>query len=210
MASSNAEAYGPLYWSGGAGSNYGEYGDDPGWNETAEVLRPYLRKDALIIEAGCAYGYFVAAARRAGWAAYGYDPSRYAISQAPTEVKAFVSSGDFTTHRNDAGDAIFDMGCSWEMLEHLDGPSVWEGLVNMRSQIVPGGLMIHRIAMADQPDVPPHDAHSDPTHINLQTRAYWHEVFSDLGMKHRADIEEALDAKFHYRDWRRRFFAYEV
>lgn len=58
----SGDEYGEGYWERAEGSNYRDYGDDPGWGIIADIFQR-LRSNARVIEAACAKGYFVAALR---------------------------------------------------------------------------------------------------------------------------------------------------
>jgi len=79
-----------------------------------------------ILDFGCAKGYLVHALRLLGVEAYGFEVSRYAVSQVPEEIKPFVCTPDTLLPKVDL---IFIK----DTLEHIDEREVVSLLTSLRS-----------------------------------------------------------------------------
>jgi cyclopropane fatty-acyl-phospholipid synthase-like methyltransferase len=75
-----------------------------------------IEPDQSVLDFGCAKGYWVRGFREYGVKALGYDISEYAISQADSKVKEFVSL-NMPTRK-------FDFIVSRNTLEHIDEPDL--------------------------------------------------------------------------------------
>ncbi|QOP66240.1 methyltransferase [Arthrobacter phage DanielleIgnace] len=199
--------YGPGYWERGEGSNYHGYGDDPGWEQIVKVLRLHLPEGGTLVEMGCAYGYFVKAARKVGIRCVGVDVSDYALAQAPADVAPYVNKASATDIVH-AAPGRLDGIVSWEVLEHLTEDEISETLDGIWKALKPGGLMWHKIALEDSPGVPFHDAHGDDTHVSLFTKDEWRIRLANHGFVQSPGAEDMLNTAFRDRDWYRRFFCY--
>ncbi len=191
--------YGRGYFEYGEGSNYVNYGDDPGWRGTVAELGRVLSPPAAILELGAAKGYFVRAARAAGFTCCGLDVSEYAVSRSD----GFVQQGD-AAHGLDFSDGSFSAVVSWELLEHIEESRIRLVTAEMDRVLRPGGLQVHRIGIL----VPGREAefYSDETHVLPWTREEWPRLWSSY--ERVPAVEDALDQRFSGRDWSGRFFAF--
>lgn len=191
--------YGVGYFEHGEGSNYLNYGDDPGWLETVAVLTRVLPLPCSLLELGAAKGYFVRAARASGFLCTGVDVSDYAVSRSDGRVQL----GD-ATKGLDFSDGCFDAVVSWEVLEHVSEEHIYTVASEMDRVLRPGGLQVHRIGVL----IPGREAefYSDETHVLPWTREQWPRVWPSY--ERSPDVEEALDQRFADRDWSGRFFAF--
>lgn len=203
----DTEPYGEGYWERGEGSNYHGYGDDPGWEQIAKILRLHMPEGGTLVELGCASGYFVRAARAKGMRAVGVDVSDYALSKAPADVVEYVNKASATDIAS-AKPASLDGIVSWEMLEHLTDEEIHTTVTGIWNALKPGGLMWHKIALADAPGIPFHDAYGDDTHVSLWHPNNWWSYFESIGFKKSPGAEDMLNSEFKDRDWYRRFFCY--
>lgn len=199
------------YYEGGVGSEYQGYGDDPGWGPIADIALKYskVKDGATLIDLGCAKGFFVRAARKIGFEAYGIDISEYAISVAPPDVASWVRVGNVVDVP--FGDEFFDVVHTGEFLEHMYPDELDRVMSEVLRVLKPGGLFINRIGIIppdDHPfrDVANHDNHH--THFTIRTREEWIEHFTSLGMVHVQEAEGELDLLFRRRDWVMRFFVW--
>lgn len=191
--------YGRGYFELGEGSNYINYGDDPGWEPTVRELHHWLPRHSAILEIGAAKGYFVRAARLSGFRCVGVDVSEYAVREAVSEVQwCDITQGLYFT------DSAFDAVVSWEVLEHVPEDDIPPLAEEMDRVLRPGGLQVHRIGVL----IPGREAEffSDVTHVTPWERARWARVWSDY--EHSPVVERAFDKLFADRDWSGRFFAY--
>lgn len=198
------------YWERGEGSNYVNYGDDPGWNRTLDALHGWVKPTQSLLELGCAKGYFVRAARSRGIDAWGIDISEHAVSKIRPGGDLYIdlaSATDIPYLRRE-----FDVVCSWEFLEHVPEDELARVLDECERVAYLGALFIHRIGISDAPaskdGAAPGDQH-DVTHVNERSADYWRDVFASRGYERMQRIEQDLDAKFIDRDWFGRFFAYQ-
>jgi 2-polyprenyl-3-methyl-5-hydroxy-6-metoxy-1,4-benzoquinol methylase len=93
-----------------------------------------------ILDVGCAYGPFLAAAKARGHEPYGLDVSAEAASYVRAELGIPAAAGDFL----DAGAASsfggpFDALTLWYVIEHFE--RLDEALVNAAALVRPGGLL---------------------------------------------------------------------
>ncbi len=91
-----------------------------------------------LLDAGCGPGFFVRAAREAGFDAAGVEVSQYAVDFARRELGADVRQG--TVSANDLPPGPFDVVTLWDVIEHLPDP-----LAALRAAtrvLRPGGLIV--------------------------------------------------------------------
>ena len=120
-----------------------------------------------ILDFGCAKGYLVLALRMLNVEAYGFEVSRYAVRQAPDEVKPFICTPDTLL-------PAVDVAFAKDTLEHLEEREVISALINLRHfcskmfVIVPfGENSRYRIA----------DYERDSTHKIRHNEAWWKYQF---------------------------------
>jgi SAM-dependent methyltransferase len=195
------------YWERAEGSNYRSYGDDPGWNATANVMRLVHGPEAEVWELGCAMGWFLKAANESGMHAGGVDISAYAVAHAVPEVKDYVVEG-YATDLWFLPDAAMDAVCSWEMFEHLTIDRIDMAIDEALRVLKPGGRLWFRIALDEGDGVHDHHADDDATHVSVFTKGQWREIFALYGLVHDPGSEKMLDDVFEGRDWAGRFFVY--
>lgn len=201
-----ADPYTEGYFERAEGSNYVGYGDDPGWPTTVETLTTLLGIPTFAVEVGCAKGWFVHHALRAGWTAAGTDLSTYATSHPAPGVRSALQRA--VAHSQPFQTGTVDLLCSWEMLEHVPTSDLSKTFAEWRRISKPGAVWVHRIALADAA----HDHHADDdhTHVTMEDRGWWHSWFEAFGGMRLSSVEHALDEAFVGRDWQGRFFAYQM
>jgi len=158
----------PEYWCGEIGYRPPGYSDFP-INLVKEVC-VILHNPASILDIGCAFGYSVNRLRKLGYSAWGLDISKYAISQAPIELKPYlihspawdipIVSGTF--------DFIFSSG----VLEHLTREELDKAIKEIK-RVGSRGL----IGVSCKDDTTTHEG-DDDTHEVILTRDKWQELFS--------------------------------
>lgn len=87
--------------------------------ERLTTMRTYLQPGRLL-DVGCAYGFFLDAAREAGWDAVGVELAAAAAARARTEFDLDVRAG--TLHEQAWPDGAFDAVTLWDALEHTLDP----------------------------------------------------------------------------------------
>jgi len=150
-------------------------------------------RPATLLEAGCAEGFLVAAARRAGIDARGVDPSDAAVRYARETLGVPVLHGAFEAAAPSVGPV--DAVCAFGVLEHVAHPRTF--LTAARAALVPGGRLFLEVpnaasAAAQRPD-------GDP-----RVRHRWHftpwslvELLIDLGF--RVETYDTVFARYYRR-----------
>ena len=207
MTKFTSDDYGEGYWERAEGSNYRNYGDDPGWRGILCVMNQFLPAQANIIEAACSKGYFVHHARRMGHNAVGFDLSEYAISKSVVPEVTQVHDATMPWPFNSR---VADAVCGWEFLEHIYEEQVGTVIGEAIKVLKPGGTLWFKtgIVVPDSHDFAGQEDH-DHTHVNMQPREYWEYQFQTFGLEPVREAESLLDAEFEHRDWKGRFFVWE-
>lgn len=123
----------------------------------------------IVLDAGCAMGYLVAALRDRGVEAYGVDISEYAISKVREDVKPYCFVGSLTEPLPEGLPKRFDLVTCIEVLEHLyeeDGAKAIANLCTITDTIV------FSSSSTDLTEV---------THVNVQQPEYWVKRFAENG-----------------------------
>ena len=196
------------YFERAEGSNYCQYGDDPGFLTIAAFMRTLVPAGSRVYEVACAKGFFVKHARSLAMDAYGVDVSEYAISVAEPEAVPYVQVGDALSlpWDDETGDAVV----SWEFLEHLTPETIRLALSEMERVAKPGALSIHRIGITRTDGRFPEGEDHDHTHTLMRTDDWWRQLLHTQGWTRQADVETRLDEVFATRDWSGRFYVYEL
>jgi len=133
--------YSTEYFSGGVATGYPTYQQDAPMLERnfAERVRRISRWHApgRILDVGAAYGYFVKAAREAGWDASGVELAPEVAREAAQLAQAEIIAGDFLQVPLAPG---FDVITMFDVIEHVRDPLAW--LVHARELLAPGGLLV--------------------------------------------------------------------
>lgn len=124
------EFYSAGYFTGvssrGAYSNYGA--DKPYITRTMRKFIAMLKASEgsrttttpRLLDVGCAYGYFVELAIRAGYDAYGIDPSSHAAAKAKARLNGRIAEGTIGSVK--FPDNHFDVITMLDVVEHLSDP----------------------------------------------------------------------------------------
>lgn len=208
MTRFGSDAYSEGYWERAEGSNYVNYGDDPGWGPIAKLMTKFVGERLRIVEAACAKGWFVRKARQWGHDAVGFDLSEYAIAKAPGEVSRYIQTHDAIDpwpYEDNSADIV----CAWEFFEHIHDENIPAVLGQMVRVLKPGGELWLKtgIIVPDDHDFAGQEDH-DHTHVAVHDRAWWEALFESVGLVQLPDREAALDYEFSDRDWKGRFFVW--
>ena len=200
--------YSEGYWERAEGSNYRNYGDDPGWRGILHVMDLTRGPEQRILEMACAKGYFVSAAYRNGHDAWGFDLSEYAISKSAAPKRTMVHDATkvpWPVH----GSRTFDIVCGWEFLEHIHEEQMGLVVSEAIKYLRPGGELWFKtgIVVPESHGFAGQEDH-DHTHVNMQPRSYWEYQFESYGLEQVKETEDLLDAEFADRDWAGRFFVW--
>lgn len=192
------------YWERGEGSNYVDYGPDPGWPLTAAILaRLYPPHEyPLLLEIGCAKGFFLQAAYTAAYTVTGCDVSQWALDHPAPGMAPHMLLGSAVDLP--FGDALFDIVCSWEVLEHIEEAEIDQAMREMIRVLRPGGVLVHRIGMLESAADLSHHL-EDKTHVLNEPSAWWHAKFEEHGLVLDWDASGMFNRSFIGRDWCGRF-----
>lgn len=138
------ELYGEDYFCGEAYQDYLQ--PDARRFEARRRLQWLLRTGRVssLVEAGCAGGFFVEAALRAGIAATGVDISAEMVSYAREHLGLPVRQGRF---ESTSLDAPVQAVCAFHVLEHVEDPNAF---VRTAWQLLaPGGLLVLEVPNID-------------------------------------------------------------
>ena len=101
-------------WYRKAGKNsLGEFWKD----KAADLAEKYQLQGKKVLDIGCAKGFLVKDLRDMGVDAYGLDVSSYAVGEAESEVKPYLTVGDARTYLSNYATDEFDVVFSLRFLE---------------------------------------------------------------------------------------------
>lgn len=121
-AQAAAEQYDAGYYAGGSYADYAA--ERAGYEKTFEYrlakIERALRGRGRILDVGCAYGFFLAAAKRRGWEAHGIDVAAAAVRYAATELG--LNAHTATLAGAPFADGAFDAVVMNDTFEHVSDP----------------------------------------------------------------------------------------
>jgi len=129
-----------------------------------------------VLDAGCAYGYLVAALRDRGVEAFGIDISDYAIAQVREDIKPFCSVGSVT----DPLPMKYDLIISIEVMEHLPAGQGAEAIRNLCKY---ADDFLFTSTPTD---------FREATHFNVQPTEYWVRQFSQCSFFRDIDFDASF------------------
>jgi len=144
------------------------YSDD-GIKNHHEVIAEHIVRDfnpKTVLDAGCAYGYIVAALRDRGVNAYGIDISNYAISQVREDIRPYCVAGSIIDPLPVELPQRYDLIINIEILEHLYEEDSIAALVNLCKY---GDKIVFSSSPVDV---------TEKTHYNVQQIEYWSKHFA--------------------------------
>ncbi len=133
-----AEPYTESYYRGGVYADY--LRDRVAIHRNASRILPKLERTVqgrMLLDIGCATGFFLEVAKTRGWTVRGLEVSKYASEYARRELGLVVDTGSITLPP--AGFPKFDVITLWDTLEHLDRPD--QALSNIHDLLRPGGVL---------------------------------------------------------------------
>jgi ADP-heptose:LPS heptosyltransferase len=148
------------------------------FRETAQFLVTMLPEAASFLDAGCAKGFLVRALRELGKDARGFDHSSWAIERAEELARRFLhhASADQAEF-----DRSFDVTLAFSLLENLTEEQALEFLRRARTWTRQAfvGVVLACEDDAKRAQMLAND--HDLAHLTLQSRAWWHDRFSQAG-----------------------------
>ena len=122
--------------------SYADYGKDKPYivRNHAGYLKELMRfkKSGKLLDVGCAYGFFLELADRAGFDVYGIDPSGYAVSQAQKKFGKKVQCTQLS--ESDFPPKSFGVITLFDVFEHLENPK--KDLTTLHKMLADDGLLV--------------------------------------------------------------------
>jgi glycosyltransferase involved in cell wall biosynthesis/2-polyprenyl-3-methyl-5-hydroxy-6-metoxy-1,4-benzoquinol methylase len=152
------------------------------FRKTADFLLSTFPDVESVLDVGCAKGFLVHALREKGRAAHGIDVSPWAIASAGPEVAAHLTRAraeEFAPERS------VDLVVALDLLSQLTEEQALAFLTRIRPW-TRGGLLATIASFETDDDLRRHAAQGlghDLSHVTLQTRAYWHDLFLRAGWR---------------------------
>jgi SAM-dependent methyltransferase len=133
-----------------------------------------IKEKDLILDFGCAKGYLVKAFRLLHFKAWGYETSKYAIENAPNDVKSYIYW---------AGSAYilpdhFDWIIAKDVFEHISYETIDSILKSLRQKCKKMFAIIP-LANGEEYNVPIYE--NDKTHIIRESLEWWANEFMEAG-----------------------------
>ena len=124
----------------GSGSRcYEQRRDNPTFTRTLQEMRYLGYTSGYLLDVGCAYGLFLAQAKRTGFAVWGVDISEHAIEQARQYTNATLAVVDVASDPLPFEDNFLDVVTALDVLEHLE--NYHHALREIARVLRPGGLL---------------------------------------------------------------------
>jgi 2-polyprenyl-3-methyl-5-hydroxy-6-metoxy-1,4-benzoquinol methylase len=150
------------------------------FRDTAQFLVAMFPEAASFLDAGCAKGFLVRALRELGKDAWGFDHSEWALERAGEVARPFLH---LASAESAELDQTFDVTLAFSLLESLTEEQALEffrrSLGWTRQAFVAVVLTCEddarrRHLLAND---------RDPAHLTLQSRAWWHQRFLQVGWR---------------------------
>ncbi len=107
-----------------------------------DLLKQFCEHPGNLLEVGCSYGYFLAAAKKRGWSVQGIELSEEAAGFAHRELGLSVDTGRILNVRKERA-STFDAIVAWHVLEH--DPIPREFVKTAYELLRPGGILAIRV-----------------------------------------------------------------
>jgi len=111
-----------------------------------ELLEQFTQHPGNLLEVGCSYGYFLAAAQKRGWSACGVELGKEAAEFARRELGLPVERGRILDLPRSTASS-FDAIVAWHVLEH--DPEPYAFLETAYDLLRPGGILALRVPNLD-------------------------------------------------------------
>lgn len=153
----------------GETSGYGKDGYDkerPDRSALVQAVKQYVRDSARWLDVGCAYGFQIEEAAKAGFEACGVDVSSYALGQYKNGAK---SAAQAVAEQLPYVSESVEVVSAFDLVEHLHDPSAF--FDEAERVLSPSGVLL--IATPD----PLYFTRPEPTHVFERPPSYWaHEL----------------------------------
>lgn len=183
------EFYGKGYFSGDPSRMaYSSYSKDKPY--IAKNMHTFLQKvkqykpTGKLLEAGCAYGYFLDLALKEGYDAYGFDPSHHAVLEAQKRISGNrIKEGTIGNVRYPG--KKFDVIVLFDVFEHLSDPI--KDLEKLKNVLADDGILV--IATGDTGSIMAHvlkrrwTFFNPPQHLFFFNQKNFATLLAKVGMK---------------------------
>jgi 2-polyprenyl-3-methyl-5-hydroxy-6-metoxy-1,4-benzoquinol methylase len=105
--------------------------------DNLDIIENYISPPSLLLDVGCAFGYFLETASLRGWRTEGVEISAYAAEDARKRAGGIVHTGALKSAALKA--STVDVVTMWDALEHTLDPSAT--LTETRRILRPGGYL---------------------------------------------------------------------
>jgi 2-polyprenyl-3-methyl-5-hydroxy-6-metoxy-1,4-benzoquinol methylase len=146
------------------------YNDKKFWSGIFQGIADRIIADynpKTVLDAGCAFGYLVAAFRKRGVQAYGIDISEYAIKRVEDNIKDFCYVGSLAEDFPDGLPKRYDLVTNIEIIEHMLEEEGKMAIANMCKHA-------DTIIFSSTPD-----GFEDKTHFTVRPIEYWATLFAE-------------------------------
>jgi len=179
-----AAAYGETYFQGLVYADY--LADRAAIRKNAAHSLAHLEERVAgrrLLDAGCAAGFFLEAARDRGWSVFGLELSEYALAHARDRLGLTAWRGSIEAPPAEL--APVDVVTLWDVIEHLENPL--GALERIRRLLLPGGRLVLstgdfdcllRRTMGRRWRI-----FSDPTHLYFFSNATLRRLLQDAGFQ---------------------------
>lgn len=151
-----------------------------------EILN--ISDDDKILDFGCAKGFLVKSFRLLHKQCWGFDISKYALQNVPTDVKKYISS-DMLEFGN------FDWVIAKDVFEHIEYDNIDKTLVDL-SKITKNLFCIIPIGNNGKYIIPTYEG--DKTHTIRESLSWWKDKFKESNFK---VIESVYRKKYLKENW---------
>jgi len=142
----------------------------PDWSAWLELVQA-VKPGGRLLDLGCAYGLSISSARSAGFEAFGFDISSYALRQEADQRGQLLQSD---LHLLPVRSGTADVVLILDVLEHLADPV--QGLEEAVRVLAPDGLLV-----GATPD-PIFFGRSESTHFSERPPSFWVSQLAELGL----------------------------
>ena len=90
------------------------------FNNGLKLVEKYVPQRGTILDVGCAAGFFLNVAKKAGWQTYGIEPSKWMSDWGNKKFNVNIKNGTLKDAK--LQDEFFDVVTMWDVLEHTSDP----------------------------------------------------------------------------------------